>query len=540
MKQLRRIARKIWSRRLTLAILTLFFATFAKADPPENFDVVVYGATASGVMAAVAAANHGMNVALVEPRAHVGGMVSGGLSNSDVENQQQLIGGLTRRFFEAAGAHYKKPISWAFEPHVAEHIFRDMLGKAGVHVFLHSQLSSITKTGSAVTSIRCEDGREFHGAIFIDSSYEGDLMKAAGVSYVVGREPRSKYDESLAGRQDLLPGQHQFRYAVAADSDTGGLLPLVVPQSDVPPTGDSNGRFQSYCFRLCLTQDPSDRLLITRPNGYDRTRYALAIRYLEAAKDNLKLGDFLGIVPIPNGKSDVNSTGPVSTDLLGASWPYPEASYARRQEIWDEHLTWAQGLIYFLQNDPVVPPAIRARANQWGLPKDEFVDTGHWPNQLYVREGRRMLGEYVLTQHDLESLREKYDSIGMAGYNIDIREVEWLAHKVYLFPHVINQVFTEGYLSMPVQPWQIPYRALLPMEEQSSNLLVTVCISASTIAYASFRMEPNYMIAGESAGTAAALAVKSKRPVHKIDLGELQTQLHADGQVLSVADEIRR
>ena len=502
--------------------------------------MVIYGATASGVTAAVAAANKGMRVALVEPGSHIGGMVSGGLSNSDVENQQQLIGGLTRQFFVAAGAHYQKPLSWVFEPHLAETIFREMLSKAAVQTFFHSRLIGIEKTGSSIRSIRVDGGREFAGQVFIDSSYEGDLMKAAGASYVVGREGQDEYKESLAGRQDLLPGHHQFRFTVSADVAGGGLLPLVVPQENVARTGEADHRFQSYCFRLCLTDDTADRLPVTRPQHYDAGRYELARRYLDSAKGALTLNEFLGIVRIPNGKSDVNSNGPVSTDLLGASWEYPEASYARRKEIWDEHLSWAQGLVYFLQNDAAVPDVIREQANQWGLPKDEFADTGHWPNQLYVREGRRMLGEHVLTQHDLETLREKYDSVGMAGYNIDIREVEWLAHKTYLFPKVINQVFTEGYLSMPVQPWQIPYRALLPMEQQVSNLLVSVCISASTVAYASFRMEPNYMIAGESAGTAAALAVKSKRSVHKIDVEDLQRQLRANGQILSEADVVSR
>jgi hypothetical protein len=523
-------------RLLTTFIILIFTAAIAGATGPETFDVVVYSADASGTIAAVAAANKGMRVALLEPGAHIGGMVTGGLSNSDVEGQQQLIGGLARRFFESAGAHYGKPVSWAFEPHVAEQIFNDMLKNSGVRIFFHSRLIAVQKEGSSIIRLRVEGGREFQAKIFIDSSYEGDLMKAAGVSYTIGREAQSKYNESLAGRQDLLPGRHQFRFAVSADTAGAGLLPLVVAQKDVAPTGASDGRFQSYCFRLCLTQDPADKLPVQRPTGYDPKRFELARRYLQSAKGALSLDDFLGIVRIPNGKADVNSTGPVSTDLNGASWAYPEASYERRRQIWDEHLTWAQGLLYFLQTDPSVPQTIRDQANHWGLPKDEFLDTGHWPNQLYIREGRRMLGEYVLTQNDLENLRGKYDSIGMAGYNIDIREVEWLAHRVYVFPKVINQVFTEGYLSMPVQPWEIPYRALLPVEEEASNLLVTACISASTIAYASFRMEPNYMIAGESAGTAAALAIKGQRPIHKVDIEELQKQLRQDGQILSEAD----
>lgn len=526
------------ARRIVRAALLIgFLLQPLNATPqPQQFDVVVYAATAGGAMAAIGAARKGMRVALLEPGSHIGGMLSGGLSNSDVDRQQQLIGGLAREFFVAAGAHYGKSVAWAFEPHVAEEILRDMLRSASVKTFFHARLAGIEKQGSAINRLRVDDGRQFTASVFVDASYEGDLMKAAGVSYVIGREGRARYGESLAGRQDLLPGKHQFRLPVSADAPGGGLVPLVVPQDKIAQIGDSDGRFQSYCFRLCLTDDPRDYLRVERPRNYDPARYILATRYLASAKDNLTLDDFIGLVRIPNEKSDINSTGPVSTDLLGASWEYPEASYARRAQIAEEHLTWAQGLIYFLQNHPTVPASIRNEINLWGLPKDEFVDTHHWPPQLYIREGRRMLGEYVLTQRDLENRREKYDSIGMAGYNIDIREVEWVAHNVYIFPNVVNQVFTEGYLSMPVEPWEIPYRALLPIQQECSNLLVTVCISASTVAYGSFRMEANYMIAGQTAGVAAALAIKSKRSVHAVDITELQRQLRASGQILSVND----
>lgn len=522
-------------RPVLLLLMTVAVALVCRAEI-QSFDVVVYGATASGVMAAIGAAQEGMRVVLLEPRGHVGGMLSGGLSNSDVDNQEKLIGGLARSFFVSAGQHYHRPVAWAFEPHIAEEILKGMLSDAHVKTYFDCRLSATVKSGSRLVSIEMSNGQRFGASVFIDSSYEGDLMKAAGVSYVVGREGREQYGESLAGRQDLLPGRHQFSFPVSPESPQGGLLPLIVPQDKVAQIGQGDGRFQSYCFRLCMTNNPANRLPVVRPNGYDPARYVLVRRYLEAAKGALSLKDFLGIVSIPNGKADINSTGPVSTDLLGASWPYPDATYERRQQIWDEHLSWAQGLIYFLQNDPSVPDRIRVEMQTWGLPKDEFPDTNHWPNQLYVREGRRMLGEYVLTQHDLQEFREKYDSIGMAGYNIDIREVEWLAYPVYVYPNVVNQVFTEGYLSMPVRPWQIPYRALLPRQEQCSNLLVSVCISASTVAYASFRMEANYMIAGQSAGVAAALTVKSRRQLHQVDLVSLQQVLRSARQVLSVAD----
>jgi hypothetical protein len=473
----------------------------------------------------------GLRVALLEPGNHVGGMVSGGLSHSDVERQEGLVGGLARDFFRRLGRHYGQEVAWSFEPHVAEETFRRMLDEAQVGVVFHARLRGVTKEGSQIRAVQTEAG-EFAGEFFIDAGYEGDLMKAAGVRYRIGREGRSEYGETLAGRQDLLPGRHQFSFPVSAVESDGKTLPYVVRQQQLADTGEGDGHFQSYCFRLCLTKREDNRIPIGPPPGYNAKLYELARRYLESAHGALSLSDFLGISPIPNDKADINSTGPVWTDLLGASWEYPEANYERRQQIWNEHLTWAQELLYFLGNDRAVPEKIRSTAASWGLPKDEFTDTGHWPHQLYIREGRRMLGEYVLTQHDLQEEREKYDAIGLAGYNIDIREVQWVAHKVYHFPNVMDQVFTEGYMSVPVSPWQIPYRALLPRKSECSNLLVTAAISASTIAYASFRMEANYMIAGESAGVAASLAQRTKHSLHQLDLKLLEEELRRRGQVL--------
>ena len=498
----------------------------------RSFDVVVYGATAGGTMAAVAAAGEGARVALVEPRGHVGGMLSGGLGRTDMVRQENVIGGFAREFFVRAGKHYSQPITWTFEPSVAEGILRQWLQSAGVAVFFEQRLDGVSKQGDRITALGTSAGDAFGGRGYIVSSYEGDLMKAAGVAYTVGRESRARYGETLAGRQDFLPASHQFRVGVAAMDESGNLLPYVMPQSSLEDTGEGSRKFQSYCFRICLTRNPANRLPIPKPAGYDPRRYTLARRYLEALGENAKLKDFLGISILPNDKTDINSGGAVSTDLPGASWEYPEASYQRREEIWQEHLSWAQGLLWFLGNDPVVPEALRKQMNQWGLAKDEFVDTGHWPHQLYIREGRRMLGEYVLTQKDLQQYRRKYDSIGMAGYNIDIREVQWVAHEVYHFPKMRQEVLMEGYLSVPVEPWEIPYRALLPREQEASNLLVTACISASTIAYASFRMEPQYMIAGHSAGVAAAEAAKAGVAVHKIDIRRLQERLSEEGQIL--------
>lgn len=502
------------------------------ADATNSCDVLVYGATAGGAIAAIAAAAEGARVCLVEPGRHVGGMVSGGLSKTDMDRQQRLIGGLARQFFERVGRRYGQPIAWTFEPKVAEHEFRTWLDEAGVKVLFGRRIAKVAKNGPRIDLARMENGAEISAAAFIDSSYEGDLMKAAGVAYTVGREGRDKYGESLAGRQDFLPGHHQFQFPVSPIGPDGKLLPFVTSQQNEGQLGEGDGKFQSYCFRLCLTDVPENRLAVEPPPAYNPARYLMVRRYIEAGKGQLAFNDFFGLGRLPNGKVDANSNGPVSTDLLGASWEYPDASDQRRRHIQDEHLLWAQGLLYFLQRDASVPASIRSDALRWGLPKDEFVDTDHWPHQLYVREGRRMLGAYVLTQHDLQENRTKPDAIGMAGYNIDIREVQWIAHKVYRFPDADDELFTEGYISYPVEPWEIPYRALLPRPQQADNLLVTSCISASTIAYGSFRMEPQYMIAGHSAGLAAATAARTRGPVGKIDLKRLQDVLRRQGQIL--------
>jgi hypothetical protein len=509
-------------------------AEWTAARQPVRSDVVVYGATAGGVMAAVAAAKEGASVILLEPGRHVGGMVSGGLGWTDMDRQEHVIGGYAREFFERVGRHYGEPNAWRFEPKVAEKILRDWLAETKVRVLFDHRLHSARKDATHITSLRTENGAEFVASVYIDSSYEGDLMKAAGVSYTIGRESRSRYGESLAGRRENLPGNHQFKAAVSPYDDEGRLAPYVARQDNLAPLGEGDGSLQAYCFRLCLTDVTANQAPIQRPPNYDPNRFVLARNYLRSAGGILTFGDFAGIRSrLPNGKVDANSSGAVSLNLPGASREYPEASYARRKEIWDEHLTWAQGLLYYVQNDPEVPAAIQGEARRWGLARDEFIDTGHWPHQLYIREARRMLGEYVLTQFDLQEARRKYDSIGMGGYNIDIREVQWVAYTIFRFPKVMQEVLMEGYVSQPVEPYEIPYRSLLPRQHEADNLLVTSCISASSVAYASFRMEPQYMIAGHGAGVAAALAVRSNTPVHKVDLATLQYRLSEQRQILS-------
>ena len=521
--------------RLLVAFAAI--AAIAHAAPLSSYDVVIYGATSGGAAAAIGAAQEGRSVVLLEPGHHVGGMISGGLGRTDMDRQQNVIGGMAREFFERVGKLYGEPISWLFEPHVAEQVLTDWLRQSGVHVIFGQQLKSVAKQGTRIASIQMEGGTVYQGQAYIDGTYEGDLMKQAGVSYSIGREARAKYGESLAGRQDILPSAHQFRAAVSPYGPDGALLPYIIPQDRVVPTGEGDGHVQSYCFRICLTNDPSNRLPIEAPEHYDAKRFGLVRNYLAALGDTAGLKDFMGLSRLPHNKTDINSGGAVSTDVPSLSWAYPEADYAERRRIWQEHLTWAQGLLYFLGHDSAVPERIRQEMLEWGLPKDEFPDTGHWPHQLYVRDARRMLGEYVMTQHDLQEYRSKYDSIGMGGYNIDIREVQWIAHRVYRFPKAPDEVLMEGYLSMPVEPYEIPYRALLPRYSEVSNLLVPVCISASAVAFASFRMEPQFMIAGYAAGMAASMAAANHSSVHAVDLATLQRKLSEHRQILHFGNE---
>jgi hypothetical protein len=511
-------------------------AVGAIASAAERYDVVVYGATAGGTMAAVAASEEGARVVLLEPGGHVGGMLSGGLGRTDMDRQQDVIGGLSREFFERVGHHYGREVAWTFEPSVAERTLRDWLDQAGVEILFQHRLDDVQKEGDRIRLLRCVNGAAFEAPVFVDASYEGDLMKAAGVSYTLGREGQARYGESWSGRRELLPGHHQLGVPVSPYDEGGRLLPHIQPFENLGPVGAGDRKIQAYCFRLCLTRDPDNRLPIPRPDGYDPRRFGLVRNYLLALGEDARVGHVLGISEMPNQKTDINAGGGVSTNLPGASWEYPEAGHERRQEIWKEHLDWAHGLVYFLANDPVVPEALRRQVGRYGLARDEFVDTGHWPHQMYIREARRMLGEYVLTQHDIDTHRRKHDTVGMAGYNIDIREIQWVAVPVPRFPTMALEVLQEGYLSVPVEPYEIPYRSLLPRQDEASNLLVTSCISASHVAYASFRMEPQYMIVGESTGVAAAQAVRGDRGVHDIDRVVLRARLRERGQILSIED----
>jgi hypothetical protein len=519
---------------LCLALLLPRIAETRRAD------VVVYGASAGGVIAAVAAAKEGKSVLLLEPGAHVGGMVSGGLGATDHGNRG-AIGGLSREFFARVKAHYVAQYGpdaeqvkassdgFKFEPHVATLVFHEMLKEAKLEPLFGQRLDQVKKSGARIESITTRKGDTFEATIFIDASYEGDLMARAGVSYAVGREGSADFDESIAGVQKRSPA-HQWPGPVSAKDDKGGLLPCVQPGLPAP-AGTGDKKVQAYNFRLCMTNRKENLVPWPKPAKYEPERYELLARYL-AKYPNLKMKQLMNPVMMPNGKTDTNNNGAFSTDHIGANWDYPDADDATRERIWKDHIEYTQGFLWFLANDPRVPKALHDEMNEWGLAKDEFADTDHWPHQLYVREARRMKGEYFMTQKDIMDVRVKEDSIGLGSYNTDSHHVQRVALED-------GSALNEGDFQVRVQPYAIPYRSLVPKAAEGGNLLATVCMSASHVAYGTIRMEPVYMILGHASGVAAALAIDAKTIVQKIDVEKLRAKLKAQKAVLSPDDLVK-
>jgi hypothetical protein len=516
----------------SLSLLTQSNGPAASQGPASGYDLVVYGGTAGGVITAVAAAREGLKVALVSPDHHLGGMVSGGLGWTDY-GRKEVIGGYSLEFFERVGKKYGRDIEWHFEPHVAEAVFNDLVKEAGIAVFLDQRLrekGGVHKTGTRLGEIVTEGGTPYRASIFADASYEGDLMAQAGISYTWGREGSAEYGESLAGVREHTP-LHQFRAAVSPYDEKGKLLPEIMPRS-TDAVGAADKRVQAYNFRLCMTKVPANRIDWPKPAGYTPARYELLARYLPAFEAELKrplgIDDVMKADVVQNGKTDTNNNGAFSTDYIGGSYDYPEGSYATRARIRQAHVDYIEGFMYFLATDARVPAALSAEMKQWGLCRDEFVDNDHWPYQLYVREARRMVGEYVMSQKDIQTELTKPDAIGMGSYNSD-------SHNVQRRPSDDGKaVENEGDMQVRVAPYQIPYRLMLPKRSQATNLLVPVAFSATHVAYSTLRMEPQYMIVGHAAGVAAKMAIERHQPVQDIDTAALSAKLKSQRAVFSI------
>lgn len=548
------------NRTLLLSAALALCATTSRAanEASRQWDVVVYGGTSAGVIAAVQAKKMGKSVVLVGPDKHLGGLSSGGLGWTDTGNKS-VIGGLSRDFYHRVWKAYQLPENWKwqeksaygnkgqgtkamdgehrtmwiFEPSIAELVFESYIRELSIPVHRDQWLdreNGVKKSGGRVSSITMLSGKTFNGRMFIDATYEGDLMAAAGVEYHVGREGKNVYGEEWSGVQTgVLHHRHHFGilnkpvspYLVPGDPSSG-VLPRV---SSDPPGGKCAGdhRIQAYCFRMCLTDHAENRIPFAKPPGYDPKQYELLLRIYDAGFDQT-FGKF---DPIPNHKTDTNNHGPMSTDNIGFNYGYPEGSYEQRRQIIEEHERYQKGWLYFIANDPRVPMKAQLEMRRWGLPKDEFVDNGHWSHQLYIREARRMVGKFVMTEHELLKRRETPDSVGMGSYAMDSHNVQR-----YITPdgHVQN----EGDIGVGTQgPYQIAYGSLVPQKEQCQNLLVPVCVSSSHIAYGSIRMEPVFMILGQSAATAAVMAIDDGISVQDVPYEKLRKQLEADGQVLA-------
>lgn len=502
-------------------------------------EVVVVGGTAAGVCAAVAAARGGAQTLLLEAGRHLGGMVSGGLGYTDV-GDVRVLGGLAAEFRRDVAAHYGVPVG-AYagpEPHVAEGILRAWLERAGVAVELEARVASLVREGTEVRGVVLGDGSVVTAGVVIDATYEGDVLALAGATTRVGREDRALHGELFAGRQEIKPGRHSMPWGVSPFTGdprgrvAGELIPQLAPEPMVD-VGAGDGLVMSYGYRLCLSSG-RDRIPFTEPAGYDPAYWELGRRYLAVGGASEPAGRWLGLEPnLPGDKCDANSLGPVSLSVLdGSARHWATADAGGRAAIAAAHEAHARSFLWFLSSDPAVPRGIRDELARWGFAPDEFADTGHVPHQLYVREARRLVGETVLTEHDLRGGLVPDDTIALGSYHLDIREVQRSWIWAWEHPDPEAHVVSEGYLSVGVPAYGIPYRALLPRREEAGGLLAAVCVSASHVAFSSIRMEPQYQMLGQAAGVAAALAVRFGVPVHDVDVAALREELAAGGAIL--------
>lgn len=486
-------------------------------------DICIYGGTSAGVAAAVQASRMGKKAIILEQNLHLGGMSSGGLGETDIGNKA-AIGGVSHEFYKRVGQKYGVAENWKFEPHIAEEVFNDLVKESGTTVFYRQFLKAVEKNGVRLVSVTMESGLKVKAKQFVDCTYEGDLLAKAGVKYHVGREANAVYNETVNGVQ--VRNAHQFDravspYIVEGDANSG-LLPGINP-GDPGEQGSGDNRVQAYNFRLCLTTVPENQIPYEKPAGYNPQEYVLLTRLLNAGwPESQVFGKF---DKIANNKVDKNNHGAISTDFIGRNYTWPEADYATREKMFQQHVTYQKGLMWFLGNDPSISESIRTKWNGWGLPKDEFQDSGGWPFQLYVREGRRMISDYVMNEANCRGKAVVEDPISLAAYTMD-------SHNCQRFVKDGN-VRNEGDVQVGgFPPYPISFRSIVPKKAECENLTVPVCLSTSHIAYGSIRMEPVFMILAQSAATAAAMAIDNNSAVQDVDYPKLREKLVADGQIL--------
>jgi hypothetical protein len=511
--------------RLLLFIAGLFLVSscHSKKDFIE-VDVCIYGGTSAGVIAACAAKLQGKSIVIIEPKNILGGMSSGGLGQTDIGNKQAITG-MARDFYRRIGKHYGTEEQWVFEPHVAERVFLDYVSKDQLTVIYEHRLQAVVKEGARITEIVVEhskgltESKRIKAKMFIDCSYEGDLMAGAGVSYTIGRESNSQYNETFNGVQVL--DKHQFAdgidpYIIPGNPESGLIWGISADSLRLGGSGD--WAVQAYNFRLCLTNKPDSRIAITKPIDYDSTKYELLARQIKAYRPDSLNWQLLHIAPMPNHKTDINNCGGFSSDMIGLNYDYPDGNYSTREEIFNEHLSYTKGWLWFLGNDIRVPEHLRQEMLQWGYPKDEYLNSDNFTPQLYIREARRMVSDYVMTQRNCQGVEIAKDGVALAAYTMDSHNCQRL---------VINgMVKNEGDVQVGgFGPYPVSFRSIVPKKSECSNLIVPVCLSASHIAYGSIRMEPVFMVLAQSAATAACMAIDADGAVQDVDILQLRSKV---------------
>lgn len=539
---------------LTSAIFSLLSINSVAAE--LEADIVVYGDASGGVVAAVQATRMGKSAILVSQYGHLGGLTSSGLGWSDIGNDA-ILGGLSREFYHQLYLHYQKPEAWnwqerekfsnqgqgvpalnektelasTFEPKIAEKVFDTMAKDAGFRI-VNGRLDlakGVIKDGKRITAIRLEDGTSIKGKMFIDASYEGDLLPLAGVSYVIGRESNAEFNEvgngntGVAMKNQLPNGIDPY---ITKGDPASGLLPGVNPDLG-GEKGDGDHRLQAFCYRMCLTDVPENRIMIEKPEGYNEADYEILFRAIEAGQKD----GFYKLSPLPNRKTDSNNNGGISTDFIGMNygddWNWATLNHDEREKLAAKHRDWQLGLVWTVQNHPRIPENLRKPYTVWGLPKDEFAGNGHWPYNIYVREARRMRSDLVMTEAHCKNQTAVEDPVGMGAYTLDSHNTQRVVHNGMVKNEGDIQTYIGG------KPYGISYRSIVPKADECENLLVPWALSASHIAFGSIRMEPVFMVLSQSAATAASMAIDDNTPVQKVPYEKLRTRLLADDQRLT-------